>query len=486
MNKKNTLPGLLILLIFLVVLGYFVFQKLKISPDLEGFYILTKDDPLFYSPFLDGNEFKAALERLKEAEEQLKEISIENRLRNEDSVSNEGLLYKETLTKTNIFPYQFWETLILINQETDNFLESPSLEKADNLLAFYEIATDSYLQDISALIKVVESIEEEERRKPLLLIDSQTNLDIILADYRTIKKNAYALKEEINQRKECLGGRVNCLELKKEHSVDYFIQLLGQNSSPQPKELKPETELVRHFISTVFLEAKTSGPYKIESACWQSPDNSHWMYLIYEKREDVTFAISKLAEQNYYEKAKIPPRNRLAEAKMERGLNFWVVIETNHYRCTDLAFYPTLLTLDFLKREAKKKGVEPRQLVKGGQYEVLVKNQFGLLPPVINWIASIINVQKEQLMILEEYHQPFFYLYGFNPAYSIFYLPYAHSVWRLDEELQYLIPKEEEILILESEKRFYKLSGLKDMGYSKEEIEKFHINLRKFVESLFE
>ena len=486
MNKKIVFLGLII---FFIGTGYFLFQELKMPTGLKGFYTLTEKDPLFYSPFLDGKEFKAALNRLKESERQIKKISIENYLRNENLLDNENSLYIKTLTKTDIFPYRFLEGLISINQETDKFLENPSTEKGYHLLTLYAEAADSYLQNISSLIEAIETIEEEQRKKPILFLDSQTNLNIILKDYWAIKKNAYTLKEEIDQRKKCLEGELNCLKLKKKHNIEYLLQALEQSLPPPPlEELKPEGKLVRDVIQITYPEAEVRGPYKIKSACWQSPNNNywHWIYLIYEKKESTTLIISKLAEQNYYFIIRNPPRNKLEEAIAEKGLDFRPILATNHYNCTDSTFYPTLLTLDFIKEEVVKTGKEPKRLLEERQYKFLAVNQFGLLAPLINKTAFILDSQAKQLKLDKTIFLPLHYFYGLHSAYSIFYLPYAQSVWRMDEELQYLIPREEKSLIAKDDRWFYKLTELQNMGYSENEIKKFHSDLIGLLESLLE
>ena len=486
MKRKFVLLGLLILLIFLLISGYFLFRGLKTQPNLEGFYNLTKEDPLFYSPFLESKEFRMSLERLKEAEKQLKEVSIESYIRNKDPEAIETSYYIKTLREVTIFPYQFLGSLILVNQATDDFLENPSIEKGHQLLVLYEGAANFYLQEISGLINVIEAIEEKQRKELILLVDSQTNLDIILVDYKIIRQNAYALKEEIDQRKKCLEGGTDCSRLKKEHSIDYFLQLLEKNFSPQ-KELKPEVELVRHTLHVIFPEGEVKDPYKIESSCWESPDNNHWIYLIYQKSEGESSVIFKLAEQNYYIKTKIPPQGKREQAIAEKGLDFSPIIETHHYNCTNLIFYPHILTLDFLKKQIKQQAIKAEQLIKEREYTLLIQNQFGLLPPAINKISSVLNFHAQQVRWEDNYYPPLNYLYGgMESAYSLFYLPYARSVWRLDEKLRYLSLKEEKVFVAEADKRFYTLSELKDMGYSKVEIKKFHINLIELLEDLLE
>lgn len=486
---------IVLLLILAVCLGLFVFinqkgreifQK-KEPPDLGGFYKLTREDPLFYSPFFDGEEFKRAIKGLEESENQLKKVLIEN---------SEATGYKKDyipiLKENNLFPYQFLGNLILINQKTEEFFQNPSVEHGKDLLTLYDIAADSYIQDISSKIKILETIEYTTNRPYFfILADSVSSSEVIKNDFLTIKENGYKLKEEIAKRRNCLLGKEDCEPLLKTKDNASFMDLMEGGEFNLEGE---KIDFIKSMIESILANSSDSldqekelrGPYKIKSFCWQNPDFEHWMYLLYYKQGDKTLVLPKLANQNYYFKTPSKSPSKVYEALFEKGLKFTFQAEATTYGCTDLTFYPQLLTLDFLKKQIEKGLIAKEDLEENLDYKLLIENQFGLMVPVINTISSHLEGPKLYQMVDKLPISPEF-LFLTRTAYSIFYFPFAKSIWRVDKELKYFVPEEKKPLIGSINFAvFVTLDELEKLGYTKTEIKKFYVNIIEFRYSFLE
>lgn len=473
MKKKFIFLSLVFLVILaLVLFSWFNFNaKRKARVGLEGFYELTLKDPLFFSPFFDTQEFERAIKELKKEEDELKKVTIANMEAHEYKTD-----YIPILQENNLFPYQFLENLILINQETEEFLQTPSVERAESLLSLYDTAADSYLEAVSSKIKILEKINPTENNPIFFfMVDSVTNSQVIKNDYYVIKENGYKLKEEIAKRRNCLLGKENCQVLIKTKDNSSFIALM----KAEEFDLKGENiDFIKSELLTYPGIEIVKGPYKIKSLCWQSPDFEHWMYLIYYKENGRTIIFPKIANQNYYSPVPAVSTNRVSQTLAKNGIKFILQSETTSYECMDLTFYPQLLTLDFLKKQIEKGLITKENLEKNLNYKLLIENQFGLLAPAINDFSKHLKALKGFWILEESSVSPEYLLYVRTP-YSIFYFPFAKSIWRIDKELKYFVP-EEEIPINPS--KFVTLDELKEMGYSETEIKKFNLG----PEELFE
>ena len=112
-----------------------------------------------------------------------------------------------------------------------------------------------------------------------------------------------------------------------------------------------------------------------------------------------------------------------------------------------------------------------------------MENQFGLIAPAINTVSSHLEILRLYLA-LDERVLPPGYFFSIRSAYSIFYFPFAKSIWRIDKQLQYFVSEEEKPLTAAS--NFITLDELEELGYSKTEIKNFHIDLREFIKALLE
>lgn len=474
---KRASSAFLILIIFALGISLFINQRQKAQIGLEGFYELTLKDPLFYSSFFDAEEFEKAIKGLKEEEAGLKKVATAN-LEAMGYYSEDSILI---LKEQNLFPYHFLEILISINQKTEEFLVSPSKELANDLLSLYDLAADSYLDSISLNINSLEKISSDSKNPSFLFfVGSVSSAQVVKNDYLTIKENGYQLKEEIAKRRNCLLGKENCQALIKTKDNSSFIALV---KSMETEEFDLEGENIDFIKNELFTSPEietVKGPYKIKSFCWQNPDFGHWMYLIYYQKNSKVEILPKLANQIYY--WSVLPELRQIIAKLNSGeeTKFSFQPEAATYECLDLTFYPQLLILDFLKEQIEKGLITEEELENNLNYKLLIENQFGLLAPVMNNFSDGLKYFKLLQAILKVSPTPS-YLLLVRTGYSIFYFPFAKSIWRIDKQLQYFIPEEEKP---ETPPKFISIEELRKKGYSDAEIKKFYLSTEELEKIL--
>ncbi len=495
MEKKISLSFFILIFILILGIGFFVFFIKKgtaVKPNVEGFHWLTLGDPLFYSPFFEQEEFEKAIGGLKESETQLKEVLIEN-IKTTSETGPEMDFFIPILKENNLFPYQFLENLILANQKTNEFLENPSVELGQELLTIYDKAADAYIQDISSKIKILETIKSHAGGKPFFLffVDSVSSSEVAKNDFLAIKENGYKLKEEIEKRRNCLLGKEDCKALLKIKDNASFLASIESMESEEFDLKGEKIDFIKSVLPYYFSrQSEVRGPYKIKSFCWQSPGFEHWLYLVYRKQDGKTLVLPKLANQNYYWTLDAEgPTAKVDKALLEKGLKFISQPETTTYECMDLTFYPWLLTLDFLKKQMELGQITKEDLEKKSDYKLLIENHFGLMAPAINEVSDKIEGAKLYLAIDKTLYPPQF-LFTIRTAYSIFYFPFAKSIWRIDKQLQYFVQEKEKPLtgeqLMVNPTGLLTFEELKKLGYTKTEIKKFHINIREFLTSLLE
>jgi len=452
-------------------LGLLLFLSYKApgryTPDLDGFLKLTSEDPLFYSSFFAAADFEKAVRSLEETENQFREAILLNLKADEGPEKD---YYLSILEENRLFPYQFLETLILINQETKAFLDNPSVEQGENLLLLYDAAADSYIREISSKIEVLQLVEEYKTVEPyFFFVDSVSSLGVIKNDFLTIKENGYRLKKEIEERRNCLAGKEICPLPSKTENSEEFVDLSKEDGNFKEER----TAFVKELLPYRSFEMK--GPYKISSSCWQSQGPEHWLYLLYMERGEEPLVIPKLVNQNYYAKG--------FEGELD-GIDspvFYALSEASVYECTDLTFYPQLLVMNFLKEKMEKGLISEEDLMENPDYKLLIKNQFGVMAPAINTISAHLNIFRLRLLATGDPSAPEF-LFSIRTAYSMLYFPFAESIWRLDKGLQYFVPEREKPI--GGNLRFVTLDELEELGYTKEEIKEFHKKNWEFIDSL--
>jgi hypothetical protein len=480
--KKIILAIILIIVINIGLSIYKNIDKKLAQSHLNSFYNLTLQDPLFYSPFFEKDEFENAIERLRKSEDQLRDVYIKNYKTFGNAEWRKVNYFITILKKNTLFPYQFLRNLISINQKTEEFLKYPSLKLGQELLKLYDDAADAYIQDASLKIKI---LEEEKDDCYLLFVDSVSSCKVAKNDMLTIRENGYKLKEEIKKRKMCILGKASCETPNVKENMS-FTALMESMRSGEFNLKGEKIDFIKNRSLSFPDLSEVRGPYKIKSYCWQNPNFEQWFYLIaYAKQNGVTSVLPKLANQNYYWEINTDIHaSKLDKALLEKGVKFHFQPEATTYECMDLTFYPELLTLDFISKQIESGLITKKDLEEKIDYKLLMENQFGLISPAINTISDHLRVFEMYMVINETISDPSF-LFPIRTAYSIFSFPYAKSVWRIDKQLQYFVPdKEKPIIRMSKSINTITLDELRKLDYTIAQINKFHINGSAFFKSL--
>jgi hypothetical protein len=153
MHKKILL---IVILAGAGMFGVYSLSQPRVAPaDLEKFVQLTTADPLFYSPFFEGEAFRHSIDSLKASEARLKATAIKN-------IKADNAPYSETfagiLEQHPLFPLAFLEALPSVSEATDTFLENPTARNAQTLLKTYERASKAYSDAAKSNVEVFAKI----------------------------------------------------------------------------------------------------------------------------------------------------------------------------------------------------------------------------------------------------------------------------------------------------------------------------------------
>ena len=117
------------------------------------------------------------------------------------------------------------------------------------------------------------------------------------------------------------------------------------------------------------------------------------------------------------------------------------------------------------------------------KYKLLIENKFPRLPEILNFVSGNLEVLGLHRKFENQITPPD-YIFILRSDYSIFYFPFAKSIWRIKEKPKYLLAEDEKPRI--GALRFVSFDYLKEKGYSEEKIKSFYLNDYQFISSLVE
>ncbi len=480
MNKNILL--IILLSLGMLAIAFLYFDKNISEQSLEKFATLTESDPLFYSPFFDHEAFATSLEALKKSEDALKSSIIANiTAADAEYTSTFVRIYEEH----DLFPHDFLKELGSVSLATEAFLEDRSTQNAEALIASYERASDAYLasaQSGTAVFDAIDSYTRSNRSLLYFFVDSFTSTNLVRSDYELIEKNALALIEEVERRKDCLYGKNSCEGNSKPKEDDFFTALSTTTELTSSEALFTASTLPGQSGQNDLREVR--GPYPATSSCWGEDNGSHWLYLVYITREGrPPYVMPKLVDQNYYRIVYPSSTDPISEAVRSRGLSFYSQLETTTYECTDLTFYPRLLALDLVKKHAEENQVSEAELANDPRYQLFAENQFGVLGPALSVVSSYTDILEasqhtsNNLVISPQF------LFTTRSAYSLTFMPFARSIWRIEETPRYLHPQEDRAQTGMRD-GFMTYTELKAKNYSDEAIRAAHLNQQELINSV--
>jgi len=476
----------LAMMLLLCIAGFFLFRMYESqSTGLKGFTTLTKQDPLFYSPFPDAHSYQNELETLQNAEEELLAISIKN-------IEDTGIrseVYLPIFATFTLFPYDFLYILPDISLATEQFFDNPTEERANELISLYELALQGYDTAIDSHIIALEELFKHFTPEELgyyFFVDSGTSVELVYEDFKIIEKNADALRQEITLRKECLKGNIGCTGLIKK---GHLHTVTAETLSPDVDTInQTRAEIVRNNMSYQDSIEQVTGPYAIFSECWftgsDTPYDTMYLYT-YEDSEDIFKVMPKLADETYYAYVALDPVRQIDKYLREKGVDYVSQLEATMYQCPDLSYYPVILTADYITQLAKQTKKTPTALLSEGQNQRLLENMFGLLAPAYDVVANNLNLLRDtQRLTTDNIISPQ-HLLSTRSAYSLVFMPYARSVWRTEEKPIYFLPRDNN-LIERLRMDHIRLSELVNMGYTNETIAPLHFTQVDYVTELLE
>lgn len=460
--KKATLA------IFFVILSFWAWFSFahKNTPGLKAFEKLTREDPLLYSPFID-EEFEDAVREIDSSEKRLRGTVIETIQNRKDKRFSE---YVETLRRHTLFPSEFLSTLPKISKLTEDFLDTPNSRKAGRLLDMYEKAVDAYIASASSTLDIFTKTKTGISMNPpyYFFVESGTSEEIVQKDFEKIYTNGLKLKEEIDRRRRCLFENTDC-----------DIREMTQNREDLSNEIQniddtnPNAQLIKEHLPFIRIEQEISGPYLVSSACWKG--SPHALYAVYGTIDGKRVFIPKLVNESYFRILSATDKDLISTKLREKGLSFYSQPETTTYECSDLTFYPRIMTLDFLhSHNIATTSVE---------YKSLMENQFGVIAPALNSLALFTDILEMSQRVESNFVIFPGFLYTTRSAYSLLYMPYAKSVWRTEDTLTYMMT-EEELTATQVQFPFLKLSEVRERGFSEEQIKNSFINQKEFLETI--
>jgi len=450
----------------LVLIGVGIYY---FSPNIhtDNFAVLTESDPLFYSPYFDVEAFNAAVDNMSSAEKQLKDTAIENLLKDLQVYTSD---YVELIQNHTLFPTDFLELLPRISILTENFLEKPTSLKARRLLRYYEKAHKKYQNDVVSMQVLLKEIDDhipDNHPVYYFFTDSGTSLDITRHDFDLMHENSLALESDILYRRDCLLGKNSC-----ETSV---VSENSKEGSTLTKSTYPNSDFVSATLPFVENERIVAGPYLIDSSCWNDTDEVP-IYSIYSKNYGTSMIMPKLAHENYYRLVSAEATDVISKEVLSRDLSFYNQPEGTTYECNNLTFYPELLAKDF---------IQSNQDLDTNMREQLLQNKFGLLAPAFEAVAYYTSLLEKSQRIGDDFTISPQFLFITRSAYSLTYLPFASSVWRIDETPMYMFSRETYNNI-NPPQQFKTLSDLLSEGWLKEDIKKAHLNQDELINSLIQ
>ena len=450
--------------------------------DLESFVKLTEQDPLFYSPFMDYDQFITSINSLSEAETQLKETII-------DSIKDDNANYTNTFVALyenhQLFPTEYLEQLAATTRLTDIFLAEPTPKKAKELIDNYEKTAAAYVEAAKSGVEVFKTIDSYMRSdRPLVyfFVGSATTKDIVQHDYQLIAKNATALQEEVERRRNCLFGKDPCKPIDNSSNTDDLLSTLNEEIPPE----NSRTAFVKDTLPGAGREPQVRGPYKAKSSCWYDATEEPWFYLVYSKEPGYsTLVMPKLSSQNYYRTVSASTTDPIGQAALDMNLSFYSQLETTTYECTDLTFYPDLLTIDFMADQINTENLTLEDISSNIKYSRLLENRFSFMAPAFEALASYTRLleasqRAESSLVISPQ-----FLFSTRSAYSLTFMPFAKSIWRIDDQPKYLV-SDEQYGLLGAGTGYASYDELKEQGNSDEDIKRSHLNQAEVVNSLIE
>lgn len=414
----------LIFLVAVTLAGVLLLWSLFYTPpvsseNLQHFYDLTKNDPLFYDPATDAEFLRKTVAVLKKKEEIFLSVNEQFLPAEWKSVYPDGW---------RLWPIEFLALLPAIHEVTEALLENQTAESAVRLVELHESTARAYKKSIDmhkeALYNFLR-IEPDRLRRRFRYIKTATTPEIVLSDFALIQKNADALEKEIKQRKFCLFyGRCPKARINSPSN-----QTDGGARQVELRAL-PSEILAQDDRFGVFKEL--AGPYWAATPCLGRAEDGNMLaqpfFVNLSESEGSGRTILTLVFANdmfYRDLAAVEPSKFYAAARLNYGISYNTQRPSAYYMCSDLTYYPEVLAAYF-------KDVEELD-------SLSEKNKIFTLPYFIDFLSAHSNTRLIYRSIYSKKSLDPSYLVLNLSAYSLLFGSFSPAIWRINEQPQYTL-----------------------------------------------
>lgn len=476
---------------------------------LAAFYQWNKEDPLFDSPDFNPEDLIRTIGIIEEEETKLQNILGR---------------------KESIYPINFLKNLAEVSKKNREFLNDPSDAMTQDLIGKQKETASLYKKEAQDLLNIIPSSTLDSGG---ISFNVRITGKVITEDFKKIVKNAESLAEEIKKRELCYLGQGICI--RPMHSF----------MLPVEKQSTPETPLfLEHKLIYPHPEADIRGPYRALSPCFGWGETfshpEHYFYIAHNSKiptkPDLSYVRVELATDAFYRKvtkghpglgnvdadhiyvpsnlgylcsyagyiaeigqislflSKYKPIFEAFETAPSNIKSFFakaLAFETKFFN-ESYQSYKDLSTLSAYYAYAYKilsENSNAPWINNYGKKEEFLKRyleidrKLGTISPsILRLLLLTIGTTENYELIDEVSSRAWEYVYTFKNYYGISYLPFSRSVWRSQDQLQYL------------EKKYIKGALGINGGYlnyneavkhyTSEEIEKFYVPARQNIEEV--
>lgn len=231
---------------------------------VRNLYVKTRTDPLLYSAHSEDLEpwkFEGYGRKLMVSD-----------WHGYTTWEERNLMYREGLEGNNLMAHRFLGNLTSVRDSTQRFFEEPSYRNGEQLIGSYESAQQGYKDDLEELVNIFDNLasmrSSDELETWVTQSGSTISLNTIFGDLETINRNAKALEEDIDKRREILeeGKTVrpetsSTPELKKVDRIERYY-----SDEDLVEVYKDRLDVSSELVTE---NGDLQGPYQVRIECLQ-------------------------------------------------------------------------------------------------------------------------------------------------------------------------------------------------------------------------
>lgn len=391
---------------------------------------------------------------MRDAVRQLKDV--------EDTVLSINKEYLPSEWK-NIYPdeWRLWPTDFLailpsIHTATKDFLNHPTHANAEQLIKLYEKTARDYKKAIDLHLVALNNFLEiypDRRERRLRYIRVATTPVIIKKDFELVQDNAQELIDEIGRRKTCLSYGLRCPIPRK--------NTISKNTPSEAQKIPLKAlplEIMTNWRHGTPIER--AGPYWVTTPCLGYSSEGKllsqpfFMVILKSENGSRNVLMPAFANEMFYHDLNFGTTTRALAMEHQYGYSYTTQHPSTRYMCPNLTYYANVYA-EYLKAS--------------GHLDSDSDNKLFTLPYIISRLASN---QMDALVFGSRYSKkspnPLFLLIN-ESIYSLFFGSFSPAIWRVDGQLQFLLPRN-----FETQPALVSYPDLLKRGLSQEEILSIH------------